>query len=56
MYRITNKDALAKLQAVIVEQGAPALPLTEAGLIVLTPEQFTLCIEAARKGAVTEEQ
>lgn len=51
MIRITQKDAVAKLQAVLASLGAVPLP-DKDGLILITPEQFTKCIDAARQGAI----
>jgi len=51
MIRIMRPDAVNALQAIIVSLGAIPLEVGNAGLIIITPEQFQKCIEAAREGA-----
>lgn len=51
MIRICKKDAVEMIQGVVVSLGGIPLPVTDAGVIVITPAQFAKCIEAAREGA-----
>lgn len=51
MIRISNPEAVDDIQRIIVRLGGMLLPVREAGLIVMTPEQFSKAIGAAREGA-----
>ena len=51
MIRISQPEAVDDIQRIIVRLGGMLLPVREAGLIVITPEQFAQAIEEARQGA-----
>ena len=52
MIRITRPDAIEIIQGVLVNLGAIPLPVSDDGLIVMTPDQFTKIVDAARAGAI----